>query len=368
MISEAATDLSVRGVELARNGVHRADPGPMSLFARSLAHEVVAACEVSPISDASELNQIADIWGRAARNGGYPLSDVIQWVNGRYPIDYTSGLQRLGWASWRDAIRSILDIPHGCDEVGVDMLAEMLDLEFEAQAITRFIDLIPSDAVVSLAYVPGWDGLDKAELLSDFGLRFGPGERGIATVRKDARFFSMLRFFNIGLSDLDSEVSLHDEAIGRSYAASLEALTPAQVEELRWVDRARSACMKASDLALMLEEAVPGAFPVVFFKARVRELLAQDDGRPIVLVNEEGAYVVGVCDPIVRGQGSVERVALADPLRIDPVSGVVLACASLGCAEEMLEGFPEADLMVSLRQESEDQLDVSRMIRRICHE
>lgn len=363
----------VRGIDLARSGLEKADPSQLALFARSLAHEVLDRAEVPVLESEDSWGQIADAWAQAVSRSaidGLVVRDVavsaaLDWIASSYPICPTSGLRDLGWDSWYAAIHVLLDIEEGQHEEAVEMLAEMLDAEFEAQSVTRTMDSIPSYATAEMSFVPYWDGQDRDQLVGDFGLNYSSPKMSISSIVKDSNFARMLSIFNVSIPEMMAAVAefRHDEL--EDFTESIKTLPPVMAAYLQAEDQSLPKLMTAKDVITVVENAAQHAVPNISFQVRLRDLLAQDPGRPIVLESQNGKFHIGAHDGMMNGAGYMDSFKPTGPLCIDLTRGSVFSDKRWNATLHDVYYHRKSAYKVSLRQESGDQIEVARLLERV---
>jgi hypothetical protein len=366
--------VQVRGVEQARQGLARADAKAFSLFARSLAHEVLAHCEVPELAGESSWNKAADVWARAAwqelhLGGPYPrdaaVEAVLAWLEVTCPIQSETGLKALGWQSWCDAIRQLLEVPQGQTEEGVDLLAQMLEDEFNNQSVSRVTEAIPDQALVEMSFIPNWDGVNVEDLVDQLGLRYGRRVRSVASVEKNQAFARMLMAFNVSLADLTAAVEHTRPDEAGEYLASLDDLPPDLKRQVQRNDPSRAQLLQAGDLITVVENADDYAVPNVSFQARLRDLIAQDPARPMTLIPAGSGFHAGLHDGMVNGAGHMDTFNPSQELSIDLARGALISEDQWRVSPYKLYWHVKSAYRVSLSQSSGDQMDVIRVLERI---
>lgn len=354
----------LRGIEAARLAVSKVNLDGMRLFARSIAHEVVDHMEIPELSDRS-CHALADVWAAAARGGDRDeaVSAVISWIEARAGITPASGLDRLGFEGWGDLVRAGLGLGEEDHPEGVDVLAELVASEAEALMGSRALEAIPSHAVVEMSYVPGWDGESPDEAVEQLGLSFTGPWCSVGTLNCGPQLDNLLRFANVSLPDFLAAVKLNRASEYEQFASRVQsylrhASPPA-------ADRSRAQLMSAEDLITVVENSCRSAIPNVSFQVRLKALIGCDPARDLVLESPTKAFHIGCHDGFVSGAGFMDAVKPTGPVVLDLQSGALISEQRWSYSLARVYGHVKSAFRVTLHQESEDQVDVLRMMSRM---
>lgn len=354
----------LRGSEAALSAVVRATPVGMSLFARSLAHEVVEHMEVDQLDD-DACALVAEAWARAAASGDRDatIAAVIPWIAQYSGMQPESGLKSLGFAAWDDLIRAALKLEVDVHAEGVDMLADMVSREAEALADSRSMEAIPERAMVEMSYIPGWDGKDADAAVDQVGLRYSSRHTGVGTVECGPQLASMLRFFNVSVPDLLA-------AVQRLRPDEYDAFADRIVEMPGWqslsfVDQDRPGLMSAEDVITVIENTCQFSLPNLSFQVRLKSLLAVDPARPIQLDAAGNKYHLGCHDGFVNGAGYMDTFQAERPVSLSLSAGSLIGETRWKSSLTDVYWHVKSAYQVGVSQPSDDQLDISRLVQRM---
>ncbi len=356
----------LRGVDAARSAVIAASPAGMQALARSLAHEVVDRMEIPDLGDES-CGKVAGVWGAAARGGDrdQAIFAVVDWIQRESGMSVSSGLRDLGFDSWDELAREAVGIQGGEAQEGVDMLAELVQMEAEAISGSRALEAIPASAMVEMSYIPQWDGVSADTAIEALGMRFLGPEGGVGSVECGPQLVAAMRFFNIAMPDLLAAVQKVRPQEYEGFAVRV-AQKADELSIVKSIDYARPALMSAEDFIDVIENASDGAIPNISFQIRLKSLLACDPAQEIVLRAKGNKYHVGCREGFINGSGYMDTFEVSEPVSIDLTSGVLINESRWNSSLSDVYWHVKSEYRVEPSQPSDDQLDFHRFSQRVA--
>lgn len=234
---------------------------------------------------------------------------VENWIRTRYLLrtgNVTAGGFR---ATLFDGVADKLDLRQAfldaCEVMGIegDLNSNLFD-DYEKlhRSESELLPIIPSGLHAELCWVPGWDEASLDDMHYAFGLKSAHGRSNYIDDVLPGKWLEVfLQLVNCGSVELIGEaINLYGDA-GRAFARQC-----AKAQFYISKDQNRPQLLTAAEVLSVIENAYPGAVPMVHCEINVRQLYQMDPAKAWRMTTKHGKVHVGFHEGVFSGAGYMD--------------------------------------------------------------